>query len=106
MFAGDINLMNVSDAEAPFVQVRDVLHEADARFANLECWFYVPPAARSLSDEGFYARPEIARALRIAPVDAVGTANNVNYGADAILSSLRVLDDLGIPHSGSGANAA
>lgn len=106
VFAGDINLMNVSDPEAPFVRVRDVLGAADARFANLECCFYDPPAARSLSDEGFYARPEIAKALRIARVNAVGTANNVNYGADAILSSLRVLDELGIPHSGSGANAA
>jgi poly-gamma-glutamate synthesis protein (capsule biosynthesis protein) len=105
IFTGDINLMNVTDAEAPFVRVRDVLREADARFANLECCFYDPPAVRSLSDEGFYAQPNIAAALRIAGFDGVGTANNVNYGADAILSSLRALDALGIPHTGSGANS-
>jgi poly-gamma-glutamate capsule biosynthesis protein CapA/YwtB (metallophosphatase superfamily) len=105
MFAGDVNLMNVSDPHAPFVRVSDVLQHADVRFANLECCFYEPPAARSLSDEGFYAAPRVASALRAAGFNAVGTANNVNYGADAIVSSLAVLDSAGIPHTGSGADA-
>jgi poly-gamma-glutamate synthesis protein (capsule biosynthesis protein) len=106
MLTGDVNLMNVTDPEAPFVRVQDVLRRAEVRFANLECCFYEPAGAHSLSDEGFYARPEVAQALRIAGFDAVGTANNVNYGADAIVSSLRTLDALGIPHTGSGANSA
>lgn len=105
MLAGDVNLMNVTDASAPFVRVIEALREADVRFANLECCFYAPSTARSLSDEGFYASPAMAEALRIAGFDAVGTANNVNYGADAILSSLRALDALGIPHTGSGAHS-
>jgi poly-gamma-glutamate synthesis protein (capsule biosynthesis protein) len=104
--AGDINLMNVADPNAPFVRVKDVLARADMRFANLECCFYEPTSARSLSDEGFYARPQTAQALRVAGFDAIGTANNVNYGAEAIVSSLRVLDGLGIPHTGSGPNSA
>jgi poly-gamma-glutamate capsule biosynthesis protein CapA/YwtB (metallophosphatase superfamily) len=106
MFTGDINLMNVTDAEGPFVKVADVLRQADVRFSNLECCFYQPEGARSVSDEGFYADPSVAKALRIAGIDAVGTANNVNYGAGAITSSLKALDSLGIPHTGSGANAA
>ena len=106
MFTGDVNLMNVTDAEAPFVKVAGVLKQADVRFSNLECCFYEPKGARSVTDEGFYASPAVAKALRIVGVDAVGTANNVNYGAEAILSSLAVLDELGIPHTGSGANAA
>jgi hypothetical protein len=106
MLAGDLNLMNVTDAAAPFTRVLGVLQAADVRFANLECCFYQPSTARSLSDEGFFANPPIARALRLAGVDAVGTANNVNYGAEAITSSLRTLDELGIPHTGSGANSA
>lgn len=105
MFAGDVNLMNVTDPRAPFSRVTDVLGQADVRFANLECCFYEPPAARSLSDEGFYAAPAMAEALRVARFDAVGTGNNVNYGADAIVSSLRALDALGIPHTGSGADS-
>lgn len=105
MFTGDVNLMNVTKPEAPFARVGEVLRQADVRFANLECCFYEPPGARSLSDEGFYATPEAVKALRLAGLDAVGTANNVNYGADAIVSSLRVLDAAGIPHTGSGINA-
>ena len=106
MFAGDVNLMNVVDPRAPFAQVADVLARADARFANLECCFYQPAGARSLSDEGFYATPAMAEALRVARFDAVGTANNVNYGSEAIVSSLRALDAHGIAHTGSGANSA
>jgi poly-gamma-glutamate capsule biosynthesis protein CapA/YwtB (metallophosphatase superfamily) len=106
MVAGDVNLMNVTNPEAPFVRVANVLRQADVRFANLECCFYKPAGARSLTDEGFYADPTVAKALRVAGFDAVGTANNVNYGADAITSSLNALDALGVPHSGSGPNSA
>lgn len=105
MFTGDINLMNVTDPEAPFRRVGAVLEQADVRFSNLECCFYQPPGARSLADEGFYASPAVVQALRLARIDAVGTANNVNYGGDAIVSSLKVLDGAGIPHTGSGPNS-
>ena len=106
MLAGDVNLMNVTDTRAPFARVVSVLAGADIRFANLECCFYEPPGARSLADEGFYANPSMAGALREAGFDAVGTANNVNYGAEAIVSSLRALDAAGIAHTGSGSNSA
>lgn len=105
LLTGDINLMNVTNPEAPFARVSAVLKQADVRFSNLECCFYEPPGKRSLSDEGFCALPAIAQALKLAGINAVGTANNVNYGADAILSSLRALDAVGIAHTGSGANA-
>jgi poly-gamma-glutamate capsule biosynthesis protein CapA/YwtB (metallophosphatase superfamily) len=45
-----------------------------------------------------------AEALSIAGVHAVGNANNVNYGAAAIRSSLNRLDELGIRHTGAGVN--
>jgi poly-gamma-glutamate capsule biosynthesis protein CapA/YwtB (metallophosphatase superfamily) len=106
MLTGDINLMNVSDPRAPFTKIGSVMKQADVRFSNLECCFYQPAGARSLSDEGFFAPPAIAEALRGLGIDAVGTANNVNYGADAITSSLRALDELRIAHTGSGPNAA
>jgi poly-gamma-glutamate synthesis protein (capsule biosynthesis protein) len=105
LITGDVNLMNVTDPNAPFARVAGTLASGDIRFANLECCFYRPAGARSLSDEGFYAAPAVAQALRVAGFDAVGTANNVNYGAEAILSSLSTLDDLGIAHTGSGANS-
>lgn len=104
IFTGDINLMNVTDPAASFARVADTLHSADVLFGNLECCLYQPAAERSLMDEGFYAAPAAGSALKIAGFHAVGTANNVNYGAEAIRSSLAELDKLGIAHAGSGGN--
>jgi poly-gamma-glutamate synthesis protein (capsule biosynthesis protein) len=75
-------------------------------FANLECCFYEPEAERSLEDEGFYAPLKAAEALTLAGVHVVGNANNVNYGAPAIRSSLKRLDELNIRHTGAGVDSA
>jgi poly-gamma-glutamate synthesis protein (capsule biosynthesis protein) len=106
LLTGDVNLMNVDDARTPFARVAAALRAADFLFGNLECCLYAPPAERSLGDEGFYALPAAGQALALAGFHAVGTANNVNYGSDAIAHSLRELDRLGIAHTGSGANLA
>lgn len=104
MFTGDINLMHVADPALPFGKIADTLHRADVLFGNLECCLYQPPAAGSVTDEGFYAAPAAGQALKLAGYHALGIANNVNYGADAIRSSLRELDKLGIPATGAGLN--
>lgn len=104
MLTGDVNLMNVADPTLPFTRVADTLARADCLVGNLECCLYAPRAERSLMDEGFYAAPAAGAALRHAGYRAVGTANNVNYGSEAILSSLAELDRLGIRHAGSGVN--
>lgn len=106
LFTGDVNLMNVVDPRAPFARVAATLRAADLLFGNLECCLYAPPAERSLADEGFYAPPAAGEALTLAGFHALGTANNVNYGGEAITQSLRELDRLGIAHTGSGANRA
>ena len=106
ILTGDVNLMNVKDPGVPFARVADILRGADVLFGNLECCLYAGTAARSLTDEGFYAAPAAGQALTIAGYHAVGVANNVNYGADAIASSLAELDRLGILHTGAGADSA
>src|SRR5438045_141701 len=104
---GDINLMNVENAGVPFARIGDTLRAADLVFANLECLLYEPPDGHAVEHEGFFADPEIAgEALRTAGIAAVGLANNVNYGAAAILGSLARLDRLGIRHTGAGPNLA
>jgi poly-gamma-glutamate capsule biosynthesis protein CapA/YwtB (metallophosphatase superfamily) len=105
ILTGDINLLGVSDPSIPFARVRDRLRAADVVFANLECCFYEPDGERSPEDEGFYAPLKAAEALSIAGVHAVGDANNVNYGAPAIRSSLKRLEVLGILHTGAGVNS-
>lgn len=104
LFTGDINLMNVTDPSVPFARVGDTLRNADVLFGNLECCFYEAAGERSVSDEGFWAPPAAGRALELGGFHALGNANNVNYGAEAIRSSLAELDRLGIAHAGAGAN--
>ena len=104
MLTGDVNLMNVTDPEVPFARMKDTLRQADVLFGNLECCFYEPAAAHALEREGFYAPLASAQALVIGGYRAVGNANNVNYGEDAIRSSLARLEGLGIPYTGAGLN--
>lgn len=107
ILVGDVNLMNVADPAVPFRRVGETFAGADAVFGNLECLLYDPPAGHSVEQEGFFADPAIAgEALRLAGFCAVGLANNVNYGAAAILGSLARLDRLGIAHTGAGADLA
>jgi poly-gamma-glutamate synthesis protein (capsule biosynthesis protein) len=104
MLTGDVNLMSVTDPQRPFARVTETLRHADVLFGNLECCFYEPATEHSLEHEGFHAPLASAQALAIAGYHAVGNANNVNYGADAIRSSLRRLDGIGILHTGAGLN--
>src|SRR6266849_821570 len=104
MLTGDINLMNVTDPQVPFARVRDTLRQADVLFGNLECCVYEPAVGHSLEREGFYAPLASAQALVIGRFHAIGTTNNVNYGEDAIRSSLAQLDRIGIPSTGAGVN--
>jgi len=104
MLTGDINLMNVSDPHVPFARVEDTLRRADVLFGNLECCFYEPAAGHSVEREGFHAPLVSAQALVVGGFHAVGNANNVNYGEEAIRSSLRRLDELGVRYTGAGLN--
>jgi poly-gamma-glutamate synthesis protein (capsule biosynthesis protein) len=105
ILTGDVNLMNVTDARVPFVRVQDIFQRADVRFSNLECCLYTPPTGHSVENEGFFADPNTGgAALLAAGIDAVGLANNVNYGDAAITASLAHLDRLGIAHCGAGAD--
>jgi poly-gamma-glutamate capsule biosynthesis protein CapA/YwtB (metallophosphatase superfamily) len=104
MLTGDVNLMNVTDPTVPFARVKDTLRRADVVFGNLECCFHEPAARHAVEREGFYAPLAAAEALVIAGYHAIGNANNVNYGEEAIRSSLRRLDEVGISHTGAGVN--
>jgi len=103
ILTGDVNLMRVTDPATPFRHVADHLHTADVVFSNLECCLKVQ--TQSHSNEGFFADPMIGgEALQRSGIHAVGIANNVNYGWDNISASMSRLDEIGIPHTGGGAN--
>lgn len=102
ILTGDVNLLTVTDPQVPFAKVADTLQQADVVFGNMECCLYDAPEDRP--QEGFYVPVAMGAALKLAGYHAVGTANNVNYGAPAIRSSLAALDELGIAHTGTGLN--
>ncbi len=106
ILTGDINLMNVTDPDVPFKRVVTEFRATDVVLSNFECCLYDPPGKHSVDTaEGFYAHPGPGgEALKRAGIHAVGIANNVNYGDAAITSSIARLDELGIPHTGAGAN--
>src|SRR5215470_12215144 len=104
MLTGDVNLMNVTDPKVPFARIGDTLRRADVLFGNLECCFYEPAASHSVEQEGFYAPLASAQALVAGGYHAVGVANNVNYGEEAIRSSLAQLDRIGVSHTGAGSD--
>jgi poly-gamma-glutamate capsule biosynthesis protein CapA/YwtB (metallophosphatase superfamily) len=105
ILVGDVNLMNVDDPAVPFRRLGPALCGADLVFGNLECCLYRRPDGHTVEQEGFFADPKPAgEALRLAGIAAVGLANNVNYGATAILASIAQLDRLGIAHTGAGAD--
>src|SRR3954451_3454527 len=107
ILTGDVNLMNVDDPTVPFARVCDDFHAADVVFSNLECCLYDPPSAHAVEHEGFFASAIAGgEALHLSGVDAVGIANNVNYGEAPINASIRRLNELGIVHTGAGSNIA
>jgi len=108
ILTGDVNLMNVTDASVPFARVADELRRADMVFSNLECLLCGPSSGHSvIGNEGFFADPAVAcKALKLAGIRAVGIANNVHYGEAAITNSIARLDEIGIQHTGAGANLA
>jgi len=107
ILAGDVNLMNVTDPAIPFSLVKDEFSAGDMVFCNLECCLDRSPNGHSPENEGFFADPSAAgEALKSAGVQAVGIANNVNYGEAAIVASIARLDQLGIAHTGAGVNRA
>ena len=107
IITGDVNLMNVTDPDVPFRRVKDTFLAADLVFSNLECCLTEKFNEGSTHVEGFFADPKVvAPALMDVGISAVGVANNVNYGADAINESMAYLDQIGIVHTGAGANDA
>jgi poly-gamma-glutamate synthesis protein (capsule biosynthesis protein) len=105
MLTGDVNLMNVADPDIPFRRMRSTFEKADLVFSNLECCLSDRINEGSTSVEGFFADPEVAQtALKRYGIAAVGLANNVNYGEQAINESIAYLDAAGIAHTGAGAS--
>ncbi len=115
ILTGDLSMRNAPDPGSPFEKGDD-----DVLFGNLEgCLFEADYDAQHgvsrykgtvmdisqsppTKSRRYDASPAAASYLATAGFDAMGCANNVTYGADAIPASLARLDEAGIAHTGAG----
>lgn len=102
LLVGDVNLRNVDDPRDLFSKMQKTFDDADVRFANCEGAYSEPTVELSYKQGWFHPASTCVEGLSVAGFDAVGCANNVTFGADAILESLGHLDRLGIAHTGAG----
>jgi poly-gamma-glutamate capsule biosynthesis protein CapA/YwtB (metallophosphatase superfamily) len=92
--------------EAAFEKVRERLRSADIRFCNLEGAFSSRGKMAVGRASAWKSSPEMMRGVVAGGFDIINLANNhvMDYGADALLDTLSLLDQNGIAHIGAGVN--
>jgi poly-gamma-glutamate synthesis protein (capsule biosynthesis protein) len=106
ILCGDVNVQGRADPASAFSLVQPTLAEADVLFGDLEMALYRPDAALEEKPGWTQSEPRMVEALVAAGFAAVGCANNVVHGAEAIRSTLAILDQHGIAHTGAGEDLA
>ena len=86
-----------------FDGVRDLLKQSDYRICNLETPMAGEKAGYSENFICFNAPDTYADALKNAGFDLVATANNHTFdrGYEGLVSTIKFLDEKGIPHTGT-----
>jgi poly-gamma-glutamate capsule biosynthesis protein CapA/YwtB (metallophosphatase superfamily) len=98
--------------EEAFLGIRELLHEADARFANLESSVHRfldgPHAQHQGGGTYMTTEPALLEDLKWLGINmlACGSSHADDYGWDGVMETIRHLDDTGITHAGSGRNLA
>jgi poly-gamma-glutamate capsule biosynthesis protein CapA/YwtB (metallophosphatase superfamily) len=94
--------------EALWGDVLPIMLAADCRLINLECVISNQGEAWHPTTKAFHFRacPRALEFLQAAKIDAVALANNhvLDYGPDALLDCLKLLDRAGIKRTGVGVN--
>ena len=113
ILVGDI--LPLEDREY-LTHVRNLISSADYAIGNLECPLstHGRPSPLKFDERGrlmhnefiFRAPPSQAERLAAAGFDAMTLANNhiMDYGGEALLETLKVLDEAGIAYTGAGPN--
>src|ERR1044072_8461312 len=96
--------------EPEFLKLREILHNADARFANLEGTVHTWDEGTPGITQGTFMTtlPALLDELKWLCVNLVAYANNhaCDYGEDGVLANLRHLVAAGLAHAGTGKNLA
>ncbi len=96
--------------EPEYLEMIDILRNADAAFTNLEVLFHDYEAFPMHQSGGTYMRadPQLAEELVWAGFDMVSTANNHtgDYGVEGMRINLKHTEAAGLLHAGSGESLA
>ena len=90
---GDINIQHRDEPVRVFELVKDVLDSADLRIGNMEMCLTSPRDIIPEKAGWTQSDARMVEALVSAKFDAVTNGNNVTWGPQAIMSSLKVLDE-------------
>ncbi len=90
--------------EYAFEDVAPLFHDADVVFCNLETALSDRGAPMEGRTTALISRPENVRLLKEAGLKVVSMANNhsMDFGSEAMLHTLELLDEYGIAHAGAG----
>ena len=116
-FVGDVMLgrlvnqaLRLEPPEYPWGDTLSVLRPADWRICNLECVISDRGTPWAATRKAFHFRSDAKNVavLKSAGIDAVSLANNhvLDFGEEAMLDMLRILDLEGIRRAGAGADLA
>lgn len=96
--------------EPDFLRLIEMIRRADVAFTNLEMLLHNYEGSPAAQSGGTYmaAEPAMARELQWAGFDLVSRANNhaADYGVEGLMTTSKVLDDVGLVHAGVGENLA
>lgn len=111
LILGDIQIHSRrADPTTAFVHMRETLNKADLVYANLEGMLVKSEGPKvDIPDKPGWTHPGpdgVMAGLIPNNVHVVGVCNNVAYGRDNIMQTLKVLDSIGVAHCGSGSNIA
>lgn len=89
--------------EYPFAKVRDIFENDDLTVVNLESVFYDSEAYRADKSFNFRSPTSYVHILPLGGVDAVSVGNNhvLDYGEAGFRSTVKALEDAGIPWFGA-----
>lgn len=113
-FVGDVllgsyveTLMKRNGFEYPYMQVKQLLQDADVTAANLETAVTGERKKAGLKQYEFRSPPEALPAFVDAGFDVVSLANNhtLDFGPEGLRDTIRHLNDNSIRHVGAGENA-
>jgi poly-gamma-glutamate synthesis protein (capsule biosynthesis protein) len=92
--------------EERFLRLRDIFHEADAGFANLESSVHEFLKGHHNLSEGTYitTEPSLLEEIKWFGLNIVSCAgsHSFDYGEEGVIRMIRFLDQAGIVHAGTG----